>query len=130
MRAAEDIRRALPNLPDGGITTTYEHILRRIATRSLPRRQLVYRTISWLLHSKEIFTTEMMLQAIAASCDDRSDIQQSLPSEDDIVTFCEGLVVKKTIHGHFISAESQEFSLFSFAREFIHFFDYYIILKT
>jgi ankyrin repeat protein len=114
-----DRREALKKLPPD-LPSSYERILERVNRSSKENQALVVKTLHWIVYADDacgrVFTTDMLLQALAIRDGDEFFDRNSMTTEKDILHWCSSLVRKN------IWSESLEISHFT-VKEFLQTID-------
>jgi ankyrin repeat protein len=86
-----DRRDALKKLPPD-LPSSYERILERVNRSTKENRDLVMKTLHWIIYSQRTLTTEQLLHALAVRDGERHFDSNSMTTVEDVLHWCSSLV--------------------------------------
>jgi hypothetical protein len=89
---AKDVASALRTLPKG-IDDTYAEAMQRIDDQNEDYQKLATRVLSWVFHAVRPLSVRELREAVAINTGDKELDDDQLAHEDDLVSFCAGMVV-------------------------------------
>jgi ankyrin repeat protein len=91
------MRQAIDSLPPT-LFETYERLLERVDTRHTSVKQMVQRTLRWIVHGQEPLSIAALCEAISIQDDDKTLHDESICEEEDILVHCSSLI-RRTADG-------------------------------
>lgn len=85
----------MKNLPRGSeaLDAAYAEAIERIDLQQSGCRDLAKRVLTWISHARKPLTTTELRHALAIELDDPEIDEENIPELEDMVSFCEGLVI-------------------------------------